>query len=72
MKVSLSIVLGGAISNITERVLRGRVIDFLAIQISNRPFTFNIADIFLAIGILISMYFLYTEHRKDKAYEVGK
>lgn len=44
---SLSFILGGALGNLVDRILRGGVIDF--IRIPNWPL-FNVADCFITVG----------------------
>ena len=51
-KLSLACLLGGAAGNIIDRVRRGYVTDF--IQIGKSP-VFNIADIFISLGVIIYM-----------------
>jgi len=65
LAVALSLVLGGAIGNLIDRLLHGRVIDFIDVYadwdvffLQNGHFaTFNVADIAINIGaiILLSM-----------------
>lgn len=52
---SLSLVLGGALGNIRDRVTRGYVIDYADLHFGDfRPFLiFNIADAAITIGVLI-------------------
>ena len=48
--LSFSLILGGAVGNLIDRIFRGRVIDFIDISpVFNFP-TFNIADILVVIG----------------------
>ncbi len=45
-------ILGGAIGNIIDRVLRGGVVDFVDVGIGNfRWYTFNLADVWVSIGL---------------------
>ena len=47
-------IIGGAFGNLFDRVYYGSVIDFIDISIKNfHWFIFNVADIFISIGILI-------------------
>jgi signal peptidase II len=65
MAVALSLVLGGAVGNLIDRLLHGRVIDFIDVYADWDVFflqhghfaTFNVADIAINIGavILISL-----------------
>lgn len=48
-----SLVLGGAISNIIDRITQGYVIDFIDLHLGAWHWpTFNIADVFVVIGII--------------------
>lgn len=61
-KVSLSMILGGAIGNLIDRSFReGGVVDFLDFHFGSYNFpTFNVADCFIVIGtILLSYYILF-------------
>jgi len=51
MKFSLTLILAGALGNLTDRVLRGQVVDFLDFYISRHhwPF-FNVADSCISVG----------------------
>ncbi len=53
-KMLLSMIIGGALGNFYDRVTFSAVPDFIDIHYGNfHWFTFNIADIFISIGILI-------------------
>ena len=50
--LALGLVLGGAIGNLSDRILHGGVMDFLLITVGNRyawP-SFNLADLFVVTG----------------------
>ena len=52
--VGYSLVLGGAIGNFLDRVIYGYVIDFFDFYIFGYSYPiFNVADIFIVIGVLI-------------------
>ena len=52
-KILFSLVLGGAIGNLFDRITYSAVPDFIDIHYQNfHWFTFNIADIFITLGIL--------------------
>jgi len=53
-KVLFSLVLGGAIGNLHDRLVYFAVPDFIDLHINNfHWFTFNIADIFITLGIIL-------------------
>lgn len=50
----LSLVLGGAIGNLSDRILYGKVVDFIDVNISNFHWpAFNVADSALTVGIIL-------------------
>ncbi|UCH96579.1 MAG: signal peptidase II [Candidatus Aminicenantes bacterium] len=52
--VSLSFIIGGAVGNIMDRLYQGYVVDFLDVYIKSYHWpTFNIADSFITIGVII-------------------
>ena len=56
-KLALSIIIGGALGNIFDRLLDGYVTDFLHLKINNFSFfIFNIADASITIGALLLIY----------------
>ncbi len=64
-KTSLSMVIGGALGNLADRVFRGSVVDFLDFQFGSWHFwAFNVADIFIVLGTALMawyMIFIYKE-----------
>mgnify|MGYP001316652080 FL=1 len=53
-KIFLSLVLGGALGNLYDRALYFSVPDFIDIHFNDYHwFTFNIADIFISLGIIL-------------------
>lgn len=60
-----TIIIAGALSNITDRIMYGAVIDFIAFHYQRWEFAiFNIADFFIVLGILIIMIrnYVYSVH----------
>ena len=56
-KLALSIIIGGALGNIFDRLLDGYVTDFLHLKINNFSFfIFNIADESITIGAVLLIY----------------
>ncbi len=60
MKISLALILGGALGNLIDRVFRGYVVDFLELYVKDfRWPTFNVADSCITVGaILLVIVFL--------------
>ena len=51
---SLALIIGGGIANITDRIFRGCVVDFIRIPLW--PTTFNLADFAITFGVLILIF----------------
>lgn len=64
--IAFSLVLGGSIGNLIDRIVRGYVVDFISVKIFNYNFPiFNIADSFICIGVFILVFIsLRKEHKK--------
>ena len=55
--IAVSLIIGGALGNLADRIFRGHVIDFVDISsIISYP-VFNIADVFIVIGIFYILLF---------------
>ena len=56
-KLSFSIIIGGALGNFYDRISYNAVPDFIDIHYKNfHWFTFNFADIFITMGIIIYLF----------------
>lgn len=65
--VSISLIIGGSLGNLMDRVIRGYVIDFLDFKIFNYNFPiFNLADTFIVIGVIL---LLLKELRKENNFD---
>lgn len=54
-KLGAACLLGGAVSNVQDRLIRGYVVDYLRLPIKKiRNIIFNIADFFLFLGALLT------------------
>ena len=57
--IGYNMIAGGAIGNVIDRVFHGKVIDFIDVHYKEYHWpTFNIADSFIFVGVLL---FIYTE-----------
>jgi signal peptidase II len=51
---SLSFIIGGAVGNIIDRLYQGYVVDFLELYVKSYHWpTFNVADSFISIGVVL-------------------
>ena len=66
-KVLFSLIIGGALGNVYDRITYFAVPDFIDIHYKNfHWFTFNIADIFITVGILVLITKdLFLKNEKD-------
>jgi signal peptidase II len=63
---ALAFILGGAIGNLIDRVAYGEVIDFLDFYWAGFHWpAFNLADSFITIGVLITVYYLIKAKGED-------
>ncbi len=52
--IALSLILGGALGNVIDRVILGHVIDFIQVWLGSYPWpAFNIADSAISVGAVI-------------------
>ncbi|MGD8534462.1 MAG: signal peptidase II [Candidatus Aminicenantes bacterium] len=66
MKISLSVILAGALGNLIDRVFRGYVIDFLDFHIKNWHWpSFNVADACITIGAFLLIFILVFKRGKE-------
>ena len=68
MALALSLVLGGAIGNLVDRVLYGYVIDFIDVYYASWHWpTFNVADSAITLGAALLLLDAFTGHKKDES-----
>lgn len=68
-QLSLMVILGGAVGNFIDRMLRGEVVDFVdvLIPVVNYHFPiFNIADAALTIGVILMIVFVIYDEKQEK------
>ena len=69
-KFSLMMILGGAIGNIYDRIFYKAVPDFIDFHIGNfHWFIFNVADIFITLGVIFMIITEIIGNNKNKKYE---
>ena len=68
--VSMSLIIGGAIGNIIDRLIPGRegVVDFISLGVDGvyRWPTFNVADSVIVVGAVLLVIIFYKEEKKKK------
>lgn len=64
-KIALSLVIGGSIGNLIDRIVKGAVIDFLDFKIFgyNYPI-FNLADTFIVLGVFLLLIGMFRKEEK--------
>ena len=70
-KISFLLIIGGSIGNIYDRIYYSAVPDFIDIHFNNYHwFIFNVADIFITLGILslISIEIFGSKKQKNENY----
>ena len=66
-KIFLSFIIGGAVGNLYDRIIYKAVPDFIDFHIKDfHWFTFNIADIFISLGIILMILneLIYNREKK--------
>ena len=54
VRISLALILGGAVGNLIDRLVFGRVVDFLDFGVGEyRFFVFNVADSAVTVGVVL-------------------
>ena len=57
-RLAFMMIFGGSLGNIFDRLLYSAVPDFIDFHVKNfHWFIFNVADIFITIGVIILIYF---------------
>ena len=60
MRISLASILGGAIGNLIDRILFGKVIDFFDFMVGDfHWYIFNIADSAVTVGIILMLFYSF-------------
>lgn len=70
LRISLSLILSGAMGNLYDRIIRGSVTDFLDLHFGSYIFpTFNIADMFVVVGTILLAINILFFYKEDKPVE---
>ena len=65
IKLGLGLMLGGAISNLSERIIYGYVIDWITIlNYLGLDLNFNLADVEISLGVLILISVIFFEKER--------
>lgn len=68
VRVSLGLIMGGAVGNMIDRILVGRVVDFLLFYWRDYYFpNFNVADICVTVGVGLLFLHLLLAERESRA-----
>lgn len=68
--VALSLIIGGGVGNMIDRIFLGEVIDFFAFNFWGYQFAvFNVADIFVCCGTIILALYIFFSHDFDTKQE---
>tara|TARA_B100000902_G_C26951347_1_gene735976 strand:+ start:31 stop:264 length:234 start_codon:yes stop_codon:yes gene_type:complete len=66
-KYSLIFILGGALGNVYDRIFFKAVPDFIDFHVGNfHWFIFNVADIFITLGVFFMILLEFTDINKSK------
>ncbi|MFT7120450.1 MAG: signal peptidase II [Neolewinella sp.] len=71
--VSLALIVGGGFSNIIDRIIYGKVVDMMQIDIDPIPPTgiFNIADVAIMVGMFMMLPFAFRKDPEKKDLVTG-
>src|SRR5262245_43953565 len=76
MKWGLPLALGGAIGNLVDRIRYGYVIDFIDVYVTRGQSehhwpTFNVADIWICVGVALMAFDMFAASRRARAQELA-
>ena len=65
--ISSVLIIGGALGNLIDRVIRTYVVDFISFTLFGKEMAiFNLADIFITFGVIIYFYNLLMEGKNER------
>jgi signal peptidase II len=66
LRISLGLLFGGAVGNLIDRILYGKVVDFIDIRIIHYPI-FNLADSAIVTAVILMMIDMLLQWRNEQA-----
>lgn len=67
VRISLSLILAGALGNLYDRLLFGKVVDFLDFMIGDfHWYIFNIADSAVTVGMILYIYYSFIIEKNNR------
>lgn len=65
--ITYGILIGGIFGNLFDRIFRGYVIDYIALNLFGYSFPiFNLADVFITIGVIFLLITYLTDNKEGK------
>jgi signal peptidase II len=64
LRIGIALIIGGAMGNLVDRITSGVVLDFISTPL--RPGIFNVADIMINLGLVLSIISLFVQRPKDE------
>jgi signal peptidase II len=72
LAAALSLIMGGALGNVIDRVTRGHVVDFIDFYVGSWHFAaFNVADTAISIGTACLILDMFLDWRRTRAAEAA-
>lgn len=72
LATALSLIMGGALGNVIDRVTRGHVVDFVDFYVGNWHFAaFNVADTAISIGTACLILDMFLDWRRTRKLEAS-
>jgi signal peptidase II len=67
VRISLSLIISGALGNLVDRIVYGYVVDFIALHLGDIYYfpIFNIADILVVTGTMLLTFYLLKEGKNE-------
>lgn len=63
LKFGLSFLVGGMLGNVSDKIIYGKTIDFIPFTLGNFHAYFNLADVFLWSGAVITMWMVFAREK---------